>query len=330
MEKIPFINGNSPYLNARNLNQLQDNVETAIAIGGVSGDTLPVGAMLPFGSTNLPANWLECNGQAVSRTEYALLFAVIGTDYGAGDGSTTFNLPDKRGRVSVGRNTGDTDFDTLGETGGEKTHTLIVNEMPSHTHDINSGATTMTSGGSNDVEQTSGSRTYTFLNVQSTGGGQPHNNLQPYMVDCWIIKAKQSAGVVANVVDNLNSTSATDALSANQGRILKTVTKTVDSNGWTKLAYPNGIIEYVKKGNKNINVAGNEWYNTEISNLPSDLSQIGNNILTSSAKTPDAAIAVSVGTHENSSSEILATLQNRYSGSVSTTLFFNLRILKIE
>lgn len=67
-------------------------------IGGV-----PIGGQMAFGGTNIPHGWLLCFGQQVSRTTYALLFAQIGTAYGTGDGTTTFNLPDKRGRVSVGK-----------------------------------------------------------------------------------------------------------------------------------------------------------------------------------------------------------------------------------
>lgn len=85
-----------------------------------------------------PAGWLICNGQAVSRTTYASLFAVLGTMYGAGNGTTTFNLPNLKGRVPVGYDTAQTEFDAMGETGGAKTHTLTVGEMPSHTHTQNS------------------------------------------------------------------------------------------------------------------------------------------------------------------------------------------------
>jgi hypothetical protein len=60
-------------------------------------DTLPVGTIIPFGGTVIPANYRECDGSTLSRTEYALLFAAIGTSFGEGDGSTTFNLPDLRG-----------------------------------------------------------------------------------------------------------------------------------------------------------------------------------------------------------------------------------------
>src|SRR5690606_9327728 len=89
-------------------------------------------------ATAIPTNWLECNGQAVSRTTYADLFAIIGSTHGAGDGATTFNVPDLRGRVIVGLATGDADFDTLGGTGGVKTVTLTAAQsgLPSHYHSM--------------------------------------------------------------------------------------------------------------------------------------------------------------------------------------------------
>ena len=68
----------------------------------------------------------------------------------------------------------------IGSTGGEETHTLTIAEMPSHSHDVNSGATVFANGGANDVSQTAGSRTYTYLGINNTGGGQAHNNMPPY------------------------------------------------------------------------------------------------------------------------------------------------------
>lgn len=96
--------------------------------------SLPAGTIVQWPGATAPANWLLCQGQAVSRTTYASLFAAIGVQYGAGDGTTTFNLPNLKGRVAVGLDSSQTEFDTLGETGGAKTHTLSISEMPSHTH----------------------------------------------------------------------------------------------------------------------------------------------------------------------------------------------------
>lgn len=97
------------------------------------GDVFPSGVVMPYAGSSAPTNWQICDGTAVSRATFAALFAVIGTTYGAGDGSTTFNLPDLRGKSIVGKHTSGT-FTTLGQTGGEENHTLSVNELPSHNH----------------------------------------------------------------------------------------------------------------------------------------------------------------------------------------------------
>lgn len=98
----------------------------------------PVGSITMFAGADAPSGHLLCDGSAVSRATYSALFAVIGTTYGAGNGSTTFNVPNLKGRVPVGQDTTQTEFDTLGERAGAKTHTLSVPEMPSHTHTQNS------------------------------------------------------------------------------------------------------------------------------------------------------------------------------------------------
>ena len=212
-EYIEFNNNTQPAVNDTNLNLLQQLIKQDIQ-GAVSGDTLPVGTMVQFGSNIIPENWLLCDGSAVSRTTYQELFNTIGTSYGQGDGFTTFNLPDLRGRVSVGLKSTDTDFDTLGETGGSK-------ELQEHTHKAINYVIGYTGGSQSNLSTIlSGSSADSTPNAVKSAGTGDSGNLQPYIVTNYIIKATQSSGVVATVVDNLNSTSSTDALSAKQGKVL--------------------------------------------------------------------------------------------------------------
>lgn len=137
----------------------------------------------------VPTGWLACDGAAVSRTTYAKLFAILGTTYGAGDGTTTFNTPNMKGRVPVGLDTGQTEFDVIGETGGEKTHTLTVPEMPSHTHAMQgTGALTDGSVGTSYVVNNGSFYGFRTDQPDNTGGGGAHNNLQPYLTVRYIIK----------------------------------------------------------------------------------------------------------------------------------------------
>lgn len=183
----------------------------------ITGDTYPIGAIAPFAGVTTPQNWLLCDGREVSREIYSELFAVIGTTWGAGDGSTSFNLPDLRNRMPVGAG----DDYTLASKGGEKEHTLTVNEMPAHTHGISGdGNMEFANGYPTLMGNPDGDNNGNWKPTDSTGGGEPHNNMPPYAGTYYIIKAKQSAGIVATVIDTLNSSSATDALSANMGRKL--------------------------------------------------------------------------------------------------------------
>lgn len=99
----------------------------------------PTGTAIVFmgPEANIPEGWLLCDGTPVSRTTYYKLFAAIGTTWGVGNGSTTFNLPDLRNRVAVGKGD-EPQFDAIGKTGGESFVTLAVTEMPVHTHVQNS------------------------------------------------------------------------------------------------------------------------------------------------------------------------------------------------
>jgi microcystin-dependent protein len=160
--------------------------------------SIPVGGVTQYaGSTSPSVNYAICDGAAVNRTTYATLFARIGTTYGVGDGSTTFNLPNVKGRVIAGRDSAQTEFDTLAETGGAKTHTLTSAEMPSHIHDQTIAGTLMswskTGGGNQTRVNITASYGDTFTGgfegyTASTGGGGAHNNLQPYIVMNYLIR----------------------------------------------------------------------------------------------------------------------------------------------
>jgi microcystin-dependent protein len=156
--------------------------------------SVPIGACFPYPAASAPTGWLLCTGQAVSRATYAALFVAIGTTYGVGDGSTTFNLPDMRGRLVGGLdNLGgiaanrvtDEDADTLGGAVGAEDHQLTVAEMPAHTHllDVTVGGTTPStiSGGSTIALGSN-------PDTQSTGGDVAHNNVQPSLFTNWIIR----------------------------------------------------------------------------------------------------------------------------------------------
>ena len=226
MEKINFKNGQAPYINEKTLNQLQQNIQNAFDGGeGVSGDTLPIGAVIELPSDIVPENWLLCDGQAVSRTDYAELFAVLGTSHGEGDGSTTFNLPNMCGRTPVGKDSFDTDFDTLGKILGEKTQELraLIGASNNNTGNIGYrgvppvpgyGNTISINGTVTSVENTN----HSTLVVQANG--EEPSTIQPSIIVNFIIKAKQSAGLVATVVNSLESDSKTDALAAEQGKVL--------------------------------------------------------------------------------------------------------------
>lgn len=105
--------------------------------GSIWNSDPPIGTILAYAGASAPTGYLIANGAAVSRTGVtADLFALIGTTYGSGDGSTTYNLPNLLGKVPVGRDGAQAEFDVLGETGGEKAHILVTAELANHVHGI--------------------------------------------------------------------------------------------------------------------------------------------------------------------------------------------------
>ena len=177
------------------------------------GAATPSGSVIAYAGSAAPSGWLLCSGAAVSRSTYAALFAIVGTTYGTGDGSTTFNLPDLRGRAVAGvDNMGGTAANritsggsgivgtTLGAAGGLQTHTLATTEIPAHQHLIiaatGSGSLTNTTY-VRDTADYSNNYNYNLAGstvaattglTSATGGGGAHNNTQPTMMLNYIIK----------------------------------------------------------------------------------------------------------------------------------------------
>lgn len=176
-----------------------------ISIGKSSG--VPSGFYGAYGGGTVPAGWLLCDGSAVSRATYASLFSAIGTTHGVGDGSSTFNLPDSRGRTVIGRDdmggsaanritaavcgiTGT----TLGAAGGAQSITLTTSQLPSHSHSMGIGAGTSGGSATNNFYEVSfydGSTYRGATSVENTGAagsGTAHSNVQPSLVANVIIK----------------------------------------------------------------------------------------------------------------------------------------------
>jgi len=165
--------------------QLNSLNEVLRDLAGRFSTAVPTGAVLAWTTATAPTGFVLCNGAAISRSNFTELFTVIGTTYGTGDGSTTFNVPNLQGRVPVGFDSTQVEFDVLAETGGAKTHTLTTAETPAHTH------TTPMGRGNVGGTASGGDTVVTYNNTDvtgSTGGGGAHNNLQPYLVLYYIIK----------------------------------------------------------------------------------------------------------------------------------------------
>ncbi len=213
--------GRNPMVGALNMNGFPiQNVGPGTGASSVASvaQTTPIGSVIDYAGAVAPEGWLLCFGQEVSRSAYSALFSAIGTTYGTGNGSTTFNLPDCRGRVTAGRdNMGGTDAGrltkilssrNLGGTGGVQEHTLTVAQMPAHSH---SGTTSTngahshsmssgdTAGWGTNVDGTpqsnrtlntnsAGAHNHTFT-TNSVGGDQPHPNVQPTIIFNKIIRA---------------------------------------------------------------------------------------------------------------------------------------------
>ena len=158
--------------------------------------SVPAGSVMPYAGSTAPSGWLLSYGQAISRSTYATLFAAIGTTYGVGDGATTFNVPDLRGRLVAGQDdmggtsadrltgqSGGVNGDTLGASGGAETHTLTPGELPT-------AATYQrqtSNGGQGGVSSSGLAQNPAYIPLVGAND-EAHNNVQPTIILNYIIK----------------------------------------------------------------------------------------------------------------------------------------------
>lgn len=181
------------------------------------GQAEPTGVVKQWLVGTIPTGYLELNGQLVSRSTYAALYALWGTTFGAGDGSTTFTLPDLRGRTLFGQDTGNTKFDVIGETGGVEAVTLSAAQSgsPAHNHSSGTLSTDTTGAHTHTVDVTTvnaqsgvnipsyrnggtintgsaGNHSHVIsgsvANSSAVAASASHENLPPYLVGRWIVK----------------------------------------------------------------------------------------------------------------------------------------------
>ncbi len=161
-----------------------DNLTIDALVEALKVSGVPTGTILPYAGTTAPTGFVLCQGQAISRTTYAKLFTICGTTYGIGNGTTTFNVPDMRGRVPVGC---DANF-ALGSKGGSQTQTLSISNIKPFNLNLNiypaeggsrpGGISGYTNNGINNNQ----------YSTAVAGSGTPISMMQPYMATNYIIK----------------------------------------------------------------------------------------------------------------------------------------------
>ena len=162
------------------------------------GGCFMIGEVKIWPSADVPDGWQACDGTFFPVAEYSELFAVLGYNFGSGMGGETFAVPNWKQRVPLGLDTGTAPFDQVGNVGGEASHSLTVAEVPAHRHTLRvdtTGSVALSSGpgrlaaqGAPMGRRVAGTEEVVLSDaVNLTGGGDAHNNLQPYLVTNYII-----------------------------------------------------------------------------------------------------------------------------------------------
>ena len=181
-----------------------------------SGASSPTGTIVMYGGSSAPTGWLLCDGAAVSRSTYSALWAVLGSSYGNGNGSTTFNVPN----FITGGPGGTPAFarggNTPGNTGGVATHTLTLEQIPQHTHNVGTLAISGTSGGSGELTHSGtidskGAHSHTISGQVGSGGGHSHTYTAPDSA----VTGRSGTGNL-NVVPNRTTGTATSSEPSHQ------------------------------------------------------------------------------------------------------------------
>lgn len=152
----------------------------------LGGGIVPIGTVLPYVGKTAPLNYLLCDGSVYNKSDYPDLYNLMLANSSIGITNTTFYVPDLKGRFVLGYNSG---IYNIGVTGGEVTHTLTVDEMPAHTHSLAMQAGNQT-GIIDKISVNDFVNCNWYSHVEYTGGNQPHNNMPPYIVLNYIIRAK--------------------------------------------------------------------------------------------------------------------------------------------
>jgi microcystin-dependent protein len=264
-----LLNNGIPFLSVDTLNNQVDISGNLNISGNLTRngnplvDAIPIGTILAQSSNIIPTSWLFCDGSAISRINYPDLFDTIGVTYGSGDGSTTFNLPDLRGKDIIGAvpaddNNANNNY-IVGSTGGESNHIITLDELPSHSHNIYSTNSLMGGeyNGSGVYDILTGDRGGSYntlttdgnLFIESTGGNHPINLIQPYVACNYIIKAiptvsllnqpfnfwtKTDTGLNYNGSDvNININSPSSTVEIGGTTLLHTIKKNIVAGSYT-------------------------------------------------------------------------------------------------